>query len=149
MLRIKIKFLGPLLSVAILFLGLLVWAYVADLRSRFPELDLSRSRLGIASWYSRTDPNINEFTASGERFNDRDDTCATWDFPFGERLLVINTLSGKWVVCRVNDRGPNKRLRREIDLTKAAFKKIANTDRGLTVVAVIPVAPEKRHRTLG
>lgn len=143
MLRIKIKFLGPLLFIVCLFAGVLIWAYAADLRSRFPEMDFSRSRLGVASWYSRTDRNINEYTASGEKFDDRDNTCASWDFPFGERLLVINTFNGKWVVCRVNDRGPNKRLRREIDLTKAAFKKIADTDRGLTVVAVLPVHKKK------
>jgi rare lipoprotein A (peptidoglycan hydrolase) len=143
MLKIKIKFLGPFLLILAITAGLLCWNYVDDLRSRFPEMDFSRSRLGIASWYSEKDQNINELTASGEKFNDRDSTCASWDFPFGEKLLVINTLNGKWVVCRVNDRGPSKRLRREIDLSKAAFKKIANTDRGLTVVAVLPVAKKK------
>lgn len=143
MLKIKIKFLRPLLFILVVAVGLLFWDYVSDLRSRFPDMDFSRSRLGIASWYSETDRNIKEFTASGEKFNDRDSTCASWDFPFGERLLVVNTLNGKWVVCRVNDRGPSKRLRREIDLTKAVFKKIANPDRGLTVVAVIPTVKRK------
>ncbi len=139
MLTLKIKFLRPLLSILFVAAGFLLWNYISDLQSRFPDMDYSRSRLGIASWYSETDRNINEWTASGEKFNDRDSTCASWDFPFGEKLLVINTLNGKWVVCRVNDRGPSKRLRREIDLTKAAFKKIASTDRGLTIVAVLPV----------
>ena len=136
-------FIRPLLFLLFVAAGLLIWNYVDGLCSRFPEMDLSRSRLGIASWYSEKDRNINERTANGEIFNDRDFTCASWDFPFGEKLLVINTLNGKSVVCRVNDRGPGKRLRREIDLTKAAFKKIASIDSGLIVTAVIPTTKKK------
>ncbi len=143
MLNIKIRFLKPLLLILLMVAGVLFWNYTNDLHTRFPDLDFSRSRLGIASWYSETDRNINERTANGEKFNDREITCATWDYPFGEKLLVINTLNGKWVVCRVNDRGPSKRLRREIDLTRAAFKRIASTDRGLIIVAVLPTAKRK------
>ncbi|HOE68551.1 MAG TPA: septal ring lytic transglycosylase RlpA family protein [Candidatus Omnitrophota bacterium] len=123
-----------------------VWNYAEDLRTRFPDLDLSRSRVGIASWYSRTDKGINERTANNEIFDDRAMTCASWDYPFGEKLLVINAMNGKWVVCRVNDRGPALRLRRKIDLTKAAFKKIANPRRGLIYVSVIPVAKQREKR---
>ena len=72
-------------------------------------------------------------------FDDQALTCASWDYDFGEKLLVINALNGKGVVCRVNDRGPGKRLRRKIDLTKAAFKKIANPKRGLIPVTIFPV----------
>lgn len=132
--------MGPILLGVCGIVLLCLWDYANGLYTRFPDMDFSRSRLGIASWYSKSDPNIREHTANGERFNDQDMTCASWDFPFGERLLVINTLNGKWVVCRVNDRGPNKRLRRAIDLTKSAFQKIAHTDRGLICVAVIPTS---------
>jgi len=143
MIRIRIKFLRPLLLLLFVAAGYLVWNYIDDLRSRFPDMDFSRSRLGIASWYSEKDRHINERTANGEIFNDRDLTCASWDFPFGEKLLVINTLNGKSVVCRVNDRGPGKRLRREIDLTKAAFNKIARTGNGLIIAAVIPAVKKR------
>ena len=54
-------------------------------------------------------------------------------------ILVINALSGKWVVCRVNDRGPAKRLNRQVDLTKAAFAKIAKTKQGLVYIAFLPL----------
>ena len=115
-----------------------VWFLAHDLKSQFPELNFSRATVGVASWYSKRDKNINLRTASGEKFDDRKMTCASWDYPFGKRLVVINALTGKWVVCRVNDRGPNKRLFRKVDLTRAAFKKIANPDSGLIVVTVIP-----------
>lgn len=123
----------------LLNLGVAVWVLVHDLKTRFPNLDFSLSRFGVASWYSETDKHINEKTANGEVFDDNAMTCASWYHDFGERLLVINFLNGKWVVCRVNDRGPNKRLNREIDLTKAAFKRISNPRRGLVYVTVTPV----------
>jgi rare lipoprotein A len=122
--------------------GIAAWVLVFDLKTRFPELDFSRARVGVASWYSRKDKHIKPETANGEKFDDREMTCASWDHPFGEKLVVINALTGKWVVCRVNDRGPNKRLGRLVDLTQSAFKKIANPQKGLIYVTVIP--SEKR-----
>lgn len=91
---------------------------------------------GVASWYSQTDPAINKHTANGEVFNDRDMTCASWNHPFGTKLKVTNLQNKKSVVCRVNDRGPAKRLKREIDLTLAAFKKISSPAKGLIKVSV-------------
>lgn len=124
-------------------MGYVFWSYVGDLNTRFPNKDFKRSRFGIASWYSETDQNIHSHTASGELFDDQGATCATWDYPFNEKLLVINLLNGKWTVCRVNDRGPGKHLRRSIDLTKATFQKIANLHHGLTCVAIIPIEKKK------
>jgi len=137
------KLIAVVLFLALALAGVLVWNYIDGLLSRFPDLDFSRSRIGIASWYSETDPHINEYTANGEKFRDREITCATWDYPFGEKLVVINSMNGEYVVCRVNDRGPGKRLRRSIDLTKAAFKKIAHTEKGLIYVTIIPTAKKK------
>ncbi|HOW58088.1 MAG TPA: septal ring lytic transglycosylase RlpA family protein [Candidatus Omnitrophota bacterium] len=118
--------------------GIYFGSYVYVLRTHFPNIDFSKFRFGIASWYSQTDKNINEYTASGESFNDQDRTCASWDYPFQEKLLVINAVNLKWTVCRVNDRGPGKRLHRAIDLSKATFKRIANLRRGLIYVVIIP-----------
>ena len=96
-----------------------------------------------ASWYSRTDANIHRFTASGEVFDDRKSTCASWDFPFGTYLKVTNLKNGKSVVCKVNDRGPAKHLRRHIDLTKTAFRQIADPRIGLAKVRVVPLGMRK------
>jgi len=91
---------------------------------------------GKASWYSQNDPGILLTTANMERFDDSELTCAIWDLPFNTILKVTNLENGKSVIVRVNDRGPAKRLNRAIDLTKAAFSKIADLEKGLAEVSV-------------
>ena len=99
-----------------------------------------RPVLGTASWYSQKDRGIRRHTANGEVFDDTRSTCAAWNIPFGTYLKVTNTGNGKSVTCRVNDRGPRKHLGRRIDLSKAAFRKIADLRLGLIKVSVMPVA---------
>ncbi|MGB2630957.1 MAG: septal ring lytic transglycosylase RlpA family protein [Candidatus Omnitrophota bacterium] len=94
---------------------------------------------GIASWYSEKSPGINGHTANGEEFDHDKITCASWDFPFGTLLEVTNIDNGKKIIVKVNDRGPAKRLYRTgrvIDLTKAAFAKIEDFEKGLAHVKV-------------
>ncbi len=136
----------------------LVWAEPVSLRKEFtpsprktvksvPRVKLGKAAFakkrpdnprvtGIASWYSEKDPGINRHTANGEVFDDSAMTCADWHHPFGTKLKVVNLANGKSVVCRVNDRGPAKRLNRVIDLTKAAFRRIAEPRKGLVRVSV-------------
>jgi rare lipoprotein A len=140
---LKRKIIWAVFLVLLMDVVIAAWVLVYDLKTRFPNLDLSRARLGVASWYSKKDKNIKPETANGEKFDDGKMTCASWDHPFGEKLVVINALTGKWVVCRVNDRGPNKRLDRTVDMTYAAFRKIANPKRGLVYVSVIPTEKQK------
>jgi len=94
--------------------------------------------IGTASWYGSGNPKerLNEFTASGERFNPEDFTAATYNYPFGTKLRVTNLSTGKSVVVKVNDRGPNRRLNRVIDLSRAAFAKISMLKHGLIIVKV-------------
>ena len=74
-------------------------------------------RCGTASWYAR-----GHVTASGERFNPDALTAAMWGVPFNSRYRV--TYRGKSVVVRITDRGPNRRLHRIIDLSRAAARRI-------------------------
>lgn len=108
--------------------------------SRMPDFPVKE---GIASWYSERDPAINRHTASGEVFDDSDWTCASWVYPFGTLLRVTNLENGKSVLVRVNDRGPAKRLGRLIDLTEAAFRRLANPSVGLIRVSVKEVDLEE------
>ena len=119
-----------LTSTACLFLSLPEFS--AESRLALPPLPL----FGIASWYSESDPGINRNTANGEIFDDSQRTCASWNFPFDTLLRVTDLANGKSVVCRVNDRGPSKRLGRLIDLTQAAFREIAPLETGLISVKV-------------
>lgn len=89
----------------------------------------------IASWYGGGEK-LNKYTANGEVFNPDFLTCASWDYAFNTKLKVTNIATGKSIIVRVNDRGPNKRLGRAIDLTKRAFSKIANTKKGLITVKI-------------
>ncbi len=91
---------------------------------------------GLASWYSQNDPGILLTTANMEIFDDSQLTCAIWDQPFNAILKVTNLENGKFVIVRVNDRGPARRLNRAIDLTKAAFARICDLEKGLTEVSI-------------
>ncbi|WP_264553560.1 septal ring lytic transglycosylase RlpA family protein [Flavobacterium sp. N2038] len=64
-------------------------------------------------------------TASGRKFNNSKFTAAHKKFPFGTKLKITNEKNNKSVIVEVIDRGPYSK-RREIDLTKKAFIKIAS-----------------------
>ena len=56
---------------------------------------------GVASFYTEDSE-----TASGEKYDPNELTAAHPTLPFGTRLRVTNTATGKSVTVRVNDRGP-------------------------------------------
>lgn len=86
-----------------------------------------------ASHYGVNDGYHGQITASGERFNTYSKTTAHRSLPFGTRLKVFNQKTGKSVIVKVNDRGPFIRGR-ELDLSYAAFSKIASPSRGVVNV---------------
>lgn len=83
---------------------------------------------GKASYYGNQ--HHNKLTASGERFDQNALTAAHQTLPFGTRVRVTNTRNGQSVVVHINDRGPFVRGR-IIDLSKAAFERIASTRAGV------------------
>lgn len=86
-----------------------------------------------ASWYGGGEA-LNRHTATGERFNPKELTCAHRTLPFGTRLEV--TLRGRSVIVRVNDRGPASYTGRALDLSYAAAKYIGLTGIGVAIVDV-------------
>lgn len=97
-----------------------------------PEL-IGYTESGKASYYSMK----YQFskTASGERFNNYSMTAAHKTLPFGTRVIVTNVNNSKTVIVTINDRGPYVKGR-IIDLTRAAFAKIENIDKGITEVEI-------------
>lgn len=94
---------------------------------------------GMASWYAEFSPGIRPTTANMEQFNHNKMTCAMWGLPFGTMVEVTNLDNDQKIVVRINDRGPALKYVREgriIDLTKAAFEKIADLKSGLANVRV-------------
>ena len=100
---------------------------------------------GIASYYtveSCKREGTSGIMANGKPLNDKAFTCASWLYPFGTRLLVVNSVSGERVEVEVTDRGPAKKLveqGRIIDLSKAAFESLAPLSWGLIHVCTFKI----------
>ena len=93
--------------------------------------------IGFATYY--TVQSSSRITASGEPYNENAMTCAIWNLPFNTMLKVTNIANGKFVFCRVNDRGVAKRLFKKkviIDLTPRAFKELAPLSQGKVWVRI-------------
>lgn len=56
-------------------------------------------------------------------------TCASWNHRFNTHIAV--RYDGKIAIVRVNDRGPAKSLKRDLDLSLAAFRSLCDPDAGL------------------
>ena len=90
--------------------------------------------VGVASFYTlKSSSNI---TASGERYDENALTCASMDYPFGTILKIVNIANGKLVLVKVTDRGGFKKYGRIIDLSKEAFRRIADLKEGLIRVQI-------------
>jgi len=106
--------------------GLLGMTVIAGMSLLAPSPSQAASCSG-ASFYGVGDGYHGQVTASGERFNTYSMTTAHRSLPFGTRLRV--THGGRSVVVRVNDRGPFVGGR-ELDLSYAAFTRLAPSSRG-------------------
>ena len=110
----------------------------------------SKVKTGIVSYYGKDakKEHLNEFTASGDKFDPNLDTIALPDKPksrkeYGKRYKVTNPKTRKFVIVKHNDLGPNKRLNRAGDLSYGAFKKIANEKEGLINATIEPYEDEE------
>jgi rare lipoprotein A len=92
---------------------------------------------GTASWYGKK--HQGRLMANGQKFDRHKLTAASWFFPLGTMLRVVNINSGDSVIVTVTDRGPNHRLRRAIDLSEAAAQKLGFIEDGVTAVFTYPV----------
>jgi len=91
---------------------------------------------GTASWYG--EEHRGKLMANGRPFNPDALTAASWFHPLGTRLRVMSGDSS--VVVTITDRGPARRLVRQgrvIDLSAAAFRRLAGPELGLVEVMII------------
>ena len=88
----------------------------------------------LASYYGGGHEHLNARTASGERFRPGGMTAAHRTLPFGTRLLVSR--GGRSVIVRVNDRGPNIRTGRSLDLSRGAAARLGTIRAGVASVNV-------------
>ena len=96
-------------------------------------------QIGRASWYGK--PFHGRTTANGETYNMFQFTAAHRQLPLGTWVKVTNLRNGKWLMVRVNDRGPMPESR-IIDLSYAAAQLLGFRERGTERVRLDIVNPE-------
>ena len=94
--------------------------------------------VGTASWYGKQ--HQGRKMANGQRFDRHKLTAASWYFPLGTSIRVINLKNGESVLVTITDRGPNFRLHRILDLSEAAAERLDYVGQGLTSVFSYPMS---------
>jgi len=92
--------------------------------------------VGTASWYGKQ--HQGRKMANGQRFDRHKLTAASWYFPLGTSIRVVNLENGESVLVTITDRGPNHRLHRILDLSEAAAERLDYVGQGLTSVFFYP-----------
>jgi rare lipoprotein A len=101
--------------------------------------------MGKASYYdnSSIDPRWGGITKGGDKFDENEMTAAVhperWKEMKGKTVRVRNNANGKSVDVKINDTGGFKKYGREIDLSKGAFKQIADPKSGVIDVTIEPI----------
>jgi rare lipoprotein A len=93
--------------------------------------------VGTASWYGKQ--HQGRKMANGKRFDRFNLTAASWYFPLGTTIRVVNLENSESVVVTITDRGPNLRLHRVLDLSEAAADHLDYLGKGLTSVFLYPL----------
>ncbi len=96
---------------------------------------------GIASFYAGMFHG--KKTASGEIYDMYDLTAAHLKFPFGTFLKVTNLSNNKWVIVKINDRGPYIKGR-VIDLSKEAARQLSIIKPGVTKIKMEVLAKSSK-----
>lgn len=96
---------------------------------------------GTASFYANKF--VGRRTANGEIFSQKKLTAAHRTLPFNTLVKVTNPKNGRWVIVRINDRGP-KPKKRIIDLTFRAASHLGMVKTGTMKVLVEEVPKPKK-----
>ena len=102
-------------------------------------------QVGNASWYGKQFHG--RMTASGEDFDMFELTAAHRQLPLGTYVKVTNLRNGKWIVVRVNDRGPYV-SGRIMDLSYSAARML-NFSSGVERVRIDLVQPATVGQNVG
>lgn len=96
---------------------------------------------GMASYYADRFDGLP--TASGEAYRKDQLTAAHRTLPFGTMIKITNLKNGKFIIARVNDRGPHVKGR-IVDVSKAAAEKLGFIRQGVARVQVEVVRGENQ-----
>jgi len=99
----------------------------------------TKVQVGTASWYGKQFHGRQ--TASGDTYDMFQFTAAHRTLPLGTLVKVTNLRNGKWVVVKVNDRGPYVG-HRVMDVSYGAAQMMGFRQRGLEKVKLEVIEPE-------
>jgi rare lipoprotein A len=94
---------------------------------------------GVATYYAKR--YNGRKTQTGERYRPEKLTAAHPTFPMGTKIKVVNLDNQHEVLVRINDRC-RKRKCPNVDLSRAAAKKLGFFGKGIARVRIIPVEDE-------
>ena len=104
-----------------------------------PILDKPKAKKATRVFYGQASFYSNKFngrrTASGENFDQKKLTCACNVLPLGTWIKVTNLRNGRSAIVKVNDR-IHPKMKRVVDLSRAAAQKLGYISNGLTRVKV-------------
>jgi rare lipoprotein A len=127
---------------ALLVVASLLWTPSMSVASQIAKAHKAaknyKSRyVGTVSWYGKQ--HQDRKMANGQRFDRHKLTAASWYFPLGTMIRVVNLENGESVLVTITDRGPNPRLHRILDLSEAAAERLGYIAQGLTSVFLYPM----------
>lgn len=114
----------------VVFISLMLCAVISQAQKGYVKT-------GLASFYA--DKFEGRQTANGEIYYHAKRTAAHQTLPFGSVVKVTNLENNKYVVVRINDRGPFVE-NRIIDLSKSAAQELGFVQKGLAQVKVELIA---------
>jgi rare lipoprotein A len=97
--------------------------------------------VGVASWYGKYFDG--KPTASGEPYDMYELTAAHRTLPLGSWVKVTNLRNHRWVLVRINDRGPVP-LERMIDLSYSAARILRMSGQGIAKVRLDVMRPPQQ-----
>ncbi|HLS71916.1 MAG TPA: septal ring lytic transglycosylase RlpA family protein [Chitinophagaceae bacterium] len=127
-------------------LGLILWSWIActsptegnltahtnnEIHTETKEI-VTNTKTGIASFYH--DKFVGRPTATGDIFTNEGYTAASNFFKLGTYVKVTNTVNGKFIYVKINDRMGHPT--RVIDLTERAAKDLDFINRGVVKVKI-------------
>lgn len=129
------------IAVNSLFLLAVIWFNIplaASAQSN-PVTDKAKTKKTTKVFYGQASFYANKFngrrTASGEIFDQKKFTCACNVLPLGTWIKVTNLRNGRSAIVKVNDR-IHPKMKRIVDLSRAAAQKLGYVSNGLTRVKV-------------
>jgi rare lipoprotein A len=122
-----------LACILVVFLGTATLPAAPGPNPRPKATSVGSTQIGKASWYGKQFHG--RTTASGEEYNMFYFTAAHRSLPLGTWIKVTNLKNSKWVVVRVNDRGPYAG-NRILDLSYAAAQSLGFRAKGIQKVKI-------------